>query len=143
MRFQLIRIITVSYFILFSKVAQSEGLSMLQSLSSLQWKNRIIVLNEVEDQVEVLRLLEKKQGEIKERDILWFVLDGYDVLSNYPGEMSSEFASRLRDQYQLNQDQVILIGKDGGLKSSFDGINLNAIFADIDAMPMRRQEMKN
>lgn len=39
--------------------------------------------------------------------------------------------------------EVILIGKDGGIKSRFDRVDLKAIFSDIDAMPMRQNEMRN
>ena len=40
------------------------------------------------------------------------------------------------------QSKVILIGKDGGIKSRFDRLDLEAIFSDIDAMPMRQYEMQ-
>jgi hypothetical protein len=35
-----------------------------------------------------------------------------------------------------------LIGKDGGIKSQSDYLNLEAIFSEIDAMPMRQLEMQ-
>ena len=114
----------------------------LDDLSSLRWKNRVVILNEIADHDQFLQVLETQQKEIKERDILWFVLFGSDALSNYSGSLSTDFSNDIRQKYQLKKRQVVLIGKDGGLKSSFDGVNLNAIFSDIDAMPMRQQEMQ-
>lgn len=40
------------------------------------------------------------------------------------------------------EDRVLLIGKDGGIKSREPSLNLEGIFRRIDAMPMRRQEMR-
>ncbi len=35
----------------------------------------------------------------------------------------------------------MLIGKDGGVKFLLDRMDLEAIFTEIDAMPMRQNEM--
>ncbi len=122
--------------------AHAQYQTKLNDLTSLQWKNRIVVINDVNNPDEVLQLLESKQNEIEERDIVWFILTAENTRSNYLGDLADKFSKRLQNQYDLAQGQVILIGKDGGLKSSFEGINLSAIFFDIDAMPMRQQEMK-
>ncbi len=114
----------------------------LERLSSLKWINRIVVINEPRNIDEILPLLENNQHEIEERDIVWFILTAENTRSNYLGDLADKFSKRVQNQYGLAQGQVILIGKDGGLKSSFEGINLSAIFFDIDAMPMRQQEMK-
>ncbi|MFP3977526.1 MULTISPECIES: DUF4174 domain-containing protein [Marinobacter] len=37
---------------------------------------------------------------------------------------------------------MLLIGKDGGIKSCESSLNLNAVFRRIDAMPMRIREMR-
>ena len=132
-------LLIMSLMVLFNTTGYSQT---LDELSSLQWKNRLVILNEIGDPNQVLQVLETQQKEIEERDILWFVLLGHDALSNYPGKLSSSFVDNIRKKYQLKKNQVILIGKDGGLKSSFDSINLNAIFSDIDAMPMRQREMQ-
>ncbi len=136
---QFAHVIRISILLLLSEMVQSQ---MLDDLSSLRWQNRIVMLNNIEHQDAVLRSIENQQDEIKDRDIIWFMLSGHAVQSNYVGDLAEDFAALLRDQYQLSAGQVILIGKDGGLKSSFDGINLNAIFSDIDAMPMRQREMQ-
>ncbi|WP_228705789.1 DUF4174 domain-containing protein [Marinobacter sp. es.048] len=37
---------------------------------------------------------------------------------------------------------MLLIGKDGGIKSRESSLNLDAIFRRIDAMPMRSREVR-
>ncbi len=37
----------------------------------------------------------------------------------------------------------MLIGKDGGVKFLLDRMDLEAIFKEIDAMPMRQNEMQH
>jgi len=131
----------INTLLLLLSLCQMTRAEKLSELGSLQWKNRIIILNDMKQQVEARNQLEDKQDEITERDILWFILSQDKVLSNYEGELSSSFGVEVREKYQMQANQVILIGKDGGLKSRFDEINLNVIFTDIDAMPMRQQEM--
>lgn len=41
-----------------------------------------------------------------------------------------------------SEDRVLLIGKDGGIKSREPSLNPDGIFRRIDAMPMRRREMR-
>lgn len=127
---------------MFSGLVLGEKKQSLDNLSSLKWQHRIVVFNEPENQAEALRMIKNQQHDIETRDVVWFMFTGGAVQSNYVGEIAETFAGHIRDHYQLSAGQVILVGKDGGLKSSFDGIKLNAIFADIDAMPMRQREMR-
>jgi hypothetical protein len=123
--------------------AQSNELTMLTDLVSLQWKNRIIVVNETQNEEKVLALVEKHTAEINDRDIVWFIIKEDRTLTNYSGELSKDLFSSTRERYGAGQGKVILIGKDGGIKSRFDRVDLEAIFAEIDAMPMRQYEMQN
>ncbi|WP_246180249.1 DUF4174 domain-containing protein [Marinobacter changyiensis] len=41
-----------------------------------------------------------------------------------------------------SEGRVLLIGKDGGIKSREASLNLNGIFRRVDAMPMRMREMR-
>ena len=55
-------------------------------------------------------------------------------------------AAALREQLHLPADgfHAVLIGKDGGAKlSSTEPIPSQRLFATIDAMPMRREEMRH
>lgn len=123
-------------------MAEGKTQNTLNNFTDLQWKNRIIVINEIENTSEILKLLKQSEEQINKRDIIWFLLDENEVISNFQSPMATKLSQNLRTQYQLEENQVILIGKDGGLKSSFSGLELTDIFSDIDAMPMRRAEMR-
>ena len=130
-------------FILFSLFAQGNELTVLTDLTSLEWKHRIIVVNETQNEAEVLALLEKHTDGIDDRDIVWFIVREDAVLTNYEGQLSEKFLNRTRQRYGVRHVKVILIGKDGGIKSRFDHLDIETIFSDIDAMPMRQREMLN
>lgn len=123
--------------------AQANELTMLADLSSLHSKNRIIVVNEVQNEEKVLASLEKHTAEINDRDIVWLLIKEDGTLTNYPGELSEDLLSSTRERYGAGQDKVILIGKDGGIKYWSDRVDLGAIFSGIDAMPMRQYEMQD
>ena len=122
--------------------ASTQSPDMLNDLSELQWQNRIIVINNINHDQQILKLLEQRQAELLERDIMWFFLSSGEIISNYPHSIAADFAINVRNKYQLKEQQVILIGKDGGLKSRFNELELTAIFSEIDAMPMRQAEMR-
>ena len=121
--------------------AQAEGVPVLSDLDSLEWKNRVVVIKETKNQDESLQLLKEQVAEIDDRDIIWFIIKDDLALTNYLGRLSREFVSNMRERIGPVQGKVILIGKDGGIKSQSDYLNLEAIFSEIDAMPMRQLEM--
>jgi hypothetical protein len=130
------------FFLAFSTLAHGDELTMLDDLANLQWKNRIVIINEVENEEKTLALLDKSAAEIKDRDMIWFIFNQDRLLTNYLGKISEDFSSRTRERYGTERSKVILIGKDGDMKSRFDRVDLEAIFSDIDAMPMRQYEMQ-
>ena len=133
--------IVLILFVIFSLFAQGNELTVLNDLTSLEWKHRIIVVNETQNEAKVLALLEKHTAGIDDRDIVWFIVKEDAVLTNYKGQLSEEFLSETRQRYGVRQGRVILIGKDGGIKSRLDHLDIETIFSEIDAMPMRQQEM--
>jgi len=138
-------------FLFFSMSAQSNAesnarnkeLSMVTDLAGLQWKNRVIVVDNAQNDSSVLALFEKNASEINDRDIIWFIFKGDSTFTNYPDELSEGLLSHARERYGFGQGQVVLIGKDGGIKSRLDTVDLNALFLKIDAMPMRQSEIRN
>lgn len=128
---------------LFSLCAQSSEHSMLTDLSSLQWQNRVIVVNEVADTEAILALFEDNASGTTDRDLIWLVFDESKTLTNYSGPLAPELQANTLETYRIEPGQVILIGKDGGVKSRLDQMDLDALFSDIDAMPMRRREMRH
>ena len=127
--------------LVFSMFAQAEVIPVLSDLDSLEWKNRIIVVNETKNEDEYLKLLKEQVAEIDDRDIIWFIIKDDLAITNYTGQLSREFVSNTRKRLGPAQGNVILIGKDGGIKYQSDYLNLEAIFSEIDAMPMRQLEM--
>jgi|TARA_B110000240_G_scaffold136493_1_gene151283 hypothetical protein len=82
----------------------------------------------------LLALFEKNSVEIDGRDLIWFVLNEQQVLSNYPDEISDDLISHTKLRYRLKQ---------GDIKRRLDRIDLSIIFSDIDSMPMRKNEMQH
>ncbi|MBP6712934.1 MAG: DUF4174 domain-containing protein [Aliarcobacter sp.] len=134
-------IILISIFI-FNTFVQAESLPKLSNLDSLEWKNRVVILNEIKNQDKSLLLLKEQVAQIDDRDIIWFSIKDNLVLSNYKGDLSSEFVTKIREKFSHLQNKVILIGKDGGIKSQSDYLNLEDIFSEVDSMPMRLFEIQ-
>ena len=105
---------------------------------SLQWKHRVLLLFAPDDHASALvrqrSILDADPKGLDERDIRVFAVTGN--ASNAPD---------LRKQFDVRTDQfaVVLIGKDGGRKLKKNApVELAALYGKIDAMPMRRDEMR-
>ncbi|EGM78974.1 hypothetical protein Rhein_0832 [Rheinheimera sp. A13L] len=133
--------ITRLLFLVFSLCAHSSEPVVLSDFAALQWNQRIVVVNEVQSQEAILALFEKNKSKIDERDMVWFVLTGDQVQTNYQGTLSADFVANTRERYPIKSGKIMLIGKDGGVKFLLDRMDLEAIFSEIDAMPMRQNEM--
>jgi hypothetical protein len=118
----------------------------LESLDSLRWEHRVIlVFAGKADAAHAASNLQEFSSGIVERDIVWFVLDGEMIRTNYEGELDAGFSERLAQAYfrpAPTETAVVLIGKDGFVKSRSDDLDLESTFATIDRMPMRRREMR-
>lgn len=120
---------------------------MLTNLTALKWENRIILVNTVNNKDSILNIFEQNEAEINERDIVWFVMNNNTVTTNFNGYLADNFVSNTIQKYKLKdtneQQKVILLGKDGNIKSSYKNLVSEAIFSQIDAMPMRQIEMQS
>ena len=119
----------------------------LINLVPFEWSNRLILIN---TQTPYLGALQKKlkehTHEIDDRHIVWFILSGNQVISNYQGKINDDFSHSIRKLWFPRQNtdlEVVLIGKDGREKWRNQVLDLPGIFGAIDVMPMRRYEMKN
>ena len=128
--------------IVFSVFAQGDELTMLTDLASLKWEHRVILINEAGNEQKALALLDQHTAEINDRDIVWFMLKEDRAFTNYAGDLLDGFSDSARKRYKLERGTVILIGKDGGVKSRLDHLDLEFLFTEIDAMPMRQREMQ-
>ena len=111
---------------------------VLASVSQLLWNNRVLIIESEQNQTDEI---ERYTEEILDRDIIWFQFNDEGIKTNYPNELAASFATDTKGQYINSEDALVLIGKDGGVKLRQASINLKQIFALIDTMPMRIEEM--
>lgn len=118
----------------------------LTTLEPLRWGNRVIlVFAPPELSKEAVNNLESLDDAIRDRDIAWFVLTGVEMKTNYTGRMDAGLRTWIVGQYFTptpGSTAVVLIGKDGGVKSRGEDLDLEATFGLIDSMPMRQAEMR-
>ncbi len=127
--------------ILLTAKSRNNRRNIIKTLSDFKWKNRIILIKENEDKA--LHQLKSEAEQIKERDIFWFRIYDGELETNFNGELPEDFAAHLENDYFGKFDSnVLLIGKDGTVKSKDDILNLKNYFGQIDSMPMRQREMK-
>ncbi|NNJ92087.1 MAG: DUF4174 domain-containing protein [Gammaproteobacteria bacterium] len=114
-----------------------------ESLSELEWKYRVILVKSNDPQAIETTFTKFKQA-IDDRQIAWFLLHGEKLHSNLIETISSNLSSEIKDAlaYYRNDDMV-LIGYDGEIKSSDTILNIAGIFEQIDRMPIRQYEMTN
>ncbi|MDP5253290.1 MULTISPECIES: DUF4174 domain-containing protein [unclassified Vibrio] len=108
-------------------------------LEDFTWQYRVVLIDSDKDQQAILDYLERFEPEIKDRDLVWFLLSGESTTSNFTGHSIDDI--RLDKQNLQCKQPVVLIGKDGGVKGCYQTFDLNQIFALIDTMPMRQREM--
>ena len=139
----LVSVIALALILLFSYQVVSETRQLFRSLQLAQetldeyrWTNRPVLLFAPSEQDEAYRLqmetLAADKSGLVERDIV--VLSDVGALGR----------SQLREVLQIDGFEIILIGKDGGVKlRSKTPISVEELHSLIDAMPMRRREMRD
>jgi len=117
-------------------------------LKPYQWKNRILLVfsQQPEQLKHQLSILGADSCGIKNRDLIIFSI--HDKKTQLIGGeiLNKKDTEWLYGQYNVNNKPflVILIGKDGTEKlKTVDILPVDRLFAVIDAMPMRQQEMKD
>jgi len=117
----------------------------LTGIEQLIWKNRVILINSSDKSNaktdEYKKLFNKYKHEINERDLIWFIIKEADVITNYPTRLSTNFIQRTKANYPIEKHPVLLIGKDGGIKTKSKKLDIDILFNEVDVMPMRQQEM--
>ena len=118
--------------------------SQTKSLSEYTWKNRIIILSDIDTEFKnaktALKTITTFQKELEDRDIILF-LQHNGKLYNTKMQLTNIEPSK---KIPNNFTGYLLIGKDGGIKSKEPyPIQPETIFTLIDGMPMRRAEMES
>ena len=113
---------------------------------AVRWEHRLLVISGNDaSAAQQCRAFQAEENGLLERDLI--VVDA----SEDPGvgEVGARAdippAAVFRDRFRMPADsfQVVLVGKDGGVKERRDELfETEAVFQIIDAMPMRMQEMR-
>ncbi len=118
----------------------------LLGLDEMRWNYRVILVYALEpERAEALARLEKLEAEVEDRDIAWFVIDGETMRSNLDGQLEEGLRSQILARYFTpapSETTLLLVGKDGTLKSISSGLEFEAAFGLIDQMPMRIEELR-
>lgn len=137
----------LSFLLLFSDHQLSA--QAMPTLSDYRWKNRLILLFAPDLKHTSLRqqheLLRADQQGLDERDLLVFSVLPNQVINEETNTKKTESAAELRKRYHVSKEDflIILIGKDGSEKLRSDTVvTRGELYARIDAMPMRREEMR-
>lgn len=118
-------------------------------ISDYEWKNRLLLVFAPSEESDLyqgqIRELETNKEGLNDRDMKVFHLleAGTSHVEDQP--IGREEVRRLLKDYKVSAGDfaVILVGKDGTEKLRTDSIlTTDRLFAVIDAMPMRRREMK-
>lgn len=119
-----------------------------QDLSKHQWKDRLIlILTDNEDNPDFqsqLAEFRKDLTGLKERKIIIYQVMPEAYKTGLNGENNIK-SGRLYNEYKKTDAgfEVILLGLDGGVKlRQNELLPLEKLFATIDVMPMRRQEIE-
>jgi hypothetical protein len=121
-----------------------------QTLAEYRWTHRLVlVLADSDDRADVVAFRESLRDarcELDDRDILvgWFFPGSAARIDDR--DIDERQAQTIRDQFLPGESGmvVLLVGKDGGIKARYDRApSLDALFALIDGMPVRRAEMRS
>lgn len=118
--------------------------NMMQSLDSYQWKNRLLLVfapseNNAEYQQQ-MQLFQGQKANFAERNLLII-----ELLTEGSSSVDAQEATKIRERFKVNPKEfrIVLVGKDGTAKRREQSpVSPQSIFETIDAMPMRRQEMR-
>lgn len=124
-------------------LAVSSRTAVADTIEVLRWQKRIVLIfaadrSALETQAALFR---EDEAGLPERDLLVLAVTGDDMSAIYGRPPAAEDAASLRRRYDVSPDgfTALLIGKDGGVKWRTNApMTTDALFARIDAMPMRQ-----
>ena len=119
------------------------------SLGALQWEKRPLLLFGASERDPILRkqldAVESAREGFDERDMVLIVVLGEGPSRIEERPLSLQDAEHLRASFEIGKDEFALrlVGKDGGVKRASDTVvAMRDIYNQIDAMPMRQQELR-
>ena len=121
-----------------------------KSLDAYKWNNRLLLVfapnEDSPTYQQQMQRFQGKQADLSERDLLVFELLAQGTSRVNGQSITPEEAAQVRQRFNVgSQDfRVILVGKDGTAKRrDRTPVSPEVIFKEIDAMPMRQQEMNS
>ena len=114
-------------------------------MEAYQWEARpLAIVGSGRDVDEYRSEVLERAAELQDRDMVVWWSDGGDLVQWRDGLVTRfEASAKVLDGLAGEQPAVVLIGKDGGIKLAEPiPYELDLIFALIDAMPMRQNEMR-
>lgn len=129
----------LGFLVLFFMLMNGYGQNRIEDF---RWKKRLLIVSGADGKF-LGKAAEEKAG-LDERDMRVFVLAGEGGEAFPVGkELRAELLKRLKPA--ADGKEVWLIGKDGRTSIRWDlaDFTFEKVFAAIDAMPMRRQEMRD
>ncbi len=119
-----------------------------QDINSYRWQHRLLLVSsDSPDDMQAeaaLRSLSADETALEDRRIIIYHItpDSFRRYDKTSWNKSDEVFNSYVDKTQ--NGQVILIGLDGGIKNRYPlHVKPETIWADIDKMPMRRQELRH
>ena len=144
-----ILIVVMMIFMALSMGGSRNAAAQTIDFSQYLWKNRLLLMFAPDRSHPAFDALHRSllaQGaEVSDRDLVIFEIIESGPSRINKADLTSEAAHLLREKFNadMGKFRVILIGKDGGVKlNRGDQTDLRDIFALIDSMPMRREEMR-
>jgi hypothetical protein len=118
-------------------------------LDQFKWKNRLLFVfaSAANDPNfgALRREIAAQPAEVTDRDLVVFEILDSGASKMNGSRLDPQSAAFFRDHFAVGQKAftLILVGKDGGVKlRRHDRVALAEIFALIDSMPMRKEEMR-
>jgi hypothetical protein len=118
-------------------------------LSQFKWKNRLLLIFAPKNNDPFFSALQNEisaqKSEVLVRDLVVFKIFETGPSFMDTTQIDHTTAESIRKQFDVPPGRftVILVGKDGGVKLMRNAmVKLKDIFALIDAMPMRQEEMR-
>lgn len=134
--------------ILGAAVAMLFVMAPADAISVYRWKNRPVVViagsGGEASLAEQRRIFASNRAGLAERDIVVVWVSGNTVSADL-GPGPGMTAAQLRARFSAPADgfRVILVGKDGGAKlTQSSPLSTATLFGTVDAMPMRRDEIR-
>ncbi len=134
-----IMLIKIIFFLVINIIAADQ----LSHIDDLKWKNRVLIISN--DELNVLKMIEFHKEGFDERDFIIIYVKAKDVFIDHKKSSKSFTKSVLKKiQIASEEDDIILIGKDGNIKKYYSSnIKVESIFFNVDQMPMRKNEVRN